>query len=189
MKIRGAHQQMAFHWYYGHFGLEEPFPLEKGYERGFIHARSDPYRLSRSAVYHLTHEIFVPYGYGDNLDAEFFNEEDLKYLRWTLDRLTVHYIMQNDPDLTAELLLCIRYLKMTDLLVYREGLLYLLDSQNVDGSWGDYDRLRVKYNGYVEQGFYLHTTAVGLDALIIAFVFPEGDFLPVTGVLQEESEE
>jgi hypothetical protein len=168
MPERGSHQLMAFDWYYKHFGLPEPYPLAAGFERGIIHGQPDPYKLNEQETYALTHEIFVPYRYGDDLDADFFNAEQKQYLRHALDRLTVHYIMRNDPDIVSELLSCMRYLRFTDLPVYREGLSYLLDRQNPDGSWGRYEDLRPRLGDYVEQELYLHTTSVAIAALTAA---------------------
>lgn len=174
MPTRGPNQQMAFHWYYKHFGLKEPFDLAKGFERGVIASRLDPYKFrANTQVYHLTHEVFVPYEFGEKLDADFFTTEDLAYLRHALDRLTVSYIMQRNPDLTAELVSCIRYLRLTDLAVYREGLDYLLDSQRPEGKWGNYEKYRKRHGNLVDQGWYLHTTAVVVDALTIAFHYRE----------------
>jgi hypothetical protein len=66
--------------------------------------------------------------------------------------------------------------------VYREALTYLLDAQQADGKWGDYERFRKRYGHFVEAGWYLHTTSVALDALTAAFRFrdeaggaPDGD--------------
>lgn len=174
MKRRGAHQRMAFHWYYQHFGLMEPFPLDQGYQQGVIASRRDPYEFADPMqVYALTHEIFVPYRFGEKLDADFFDEEEKSYLRHALDRLTVHYLMRNDPDLVSELVSCIRFLKLTDLPVYREALAYLLAAQLPDGKWGSYEHVRPRLGDYVEQGFYLHTTAVAIDALSVAFHYRE----------------
>ena len=174
MNMRGSHQRMVFHWYYKHFGLEEPFDLSAGFMAGVITSRLNPYKFkTNTQVYDLTHEIFVPYEFGEKLDADFFTMEDLAYLRHALDRLTVRYIMKRDPDITAELVSCIRYLRMTDLPVYREGLEYLLSSQHAEGKWGDYERYRKRYGDLVDQGYYLHTTTVVVDALTIAFHYRE----------------
>jgi hypothetical protein len=169
MPQRGSHQVMAFDWYYQHFGLAEPFPLAIGFEHGIIHAQPDPYKLGEQEAYTLTHEIFVPYHFGDDLDADFFNPAQKQYLRRALDRLTVHYIMRNDPDIVSELLSCMRYLHFTDLPVYREGLSYILDNQNPDGSWGRYENLRPRLGDYVDQELYLHTTSVAIGALTVAY--------------------
>jgi len=76
MEIRGPNQRMAFHKYYKHFGLEEPFPLANGFLAGEISGRTDPYSLDRKGAYRLTHEIFVPYDFGAELDADFFSIQD-----------------------------------------------------------------------------------------------------------------
>lgn len=176
MEKRGSHQRMAFHWYYEHFGLEEPFDLAAGFEIGVIASRLEPYDYKKDLqVYHLTHEIFIPYEFGDKLESDYFSNEDKIYLRRVLDRLTVHYIMKNDPDITAELVSCIRYLRMTDSPVHREALDYLLETQQPDGKWGDYERYRERYGNFVDQGWYLHTTGVVINALSIAFHFKERD--------------
>ena len=52
---------MAFHLYYTHFGLPEPFDLAAGFKTGIIAARKNPYRLSWLEVYGLAHEVFIPY--------------------------------------------------------------------------------------------------------------------------------
>ena len=174
MKMRGSHQKMAFHMYYKHFGLKEPFDLKKGYSHGIIRSGKKYYEYrTKLDAYDLTHEIFIPYEYGDKLDAEYFSKKEKEYIKHVLKRLTVFYIMKNDPDLTAELVSCIRYLKMTELPVYREAIEYLLNSQKNDGKWGNYEKYRKKYGKYVNQAFYLHTTAVVIDALTVSFHYPE----------------
>ncbi len=170
MPTRGTDQRMAFHLYYRHFGLDEPFPLESAFQAGIIVSRRPASGFAnRMDVYSLTHEVFVPYQFGDKLDAEFFSAEDKAYLRGVLAALTAAYIESNDPDVAAELSSCLSYLRFTDLPVYRRVLDYLLDCQRADGAWGDYERYRPFYGDYVNQGFYLHTTLVALDALTAAF--------------------
>lgn len=176
MSVRGPHQRLVFHWYYDHFGLEEPFDLSKAIERGVIASRLSPYKYRNiMKVYELTHEIFVPYQYGEKLDADPFDSGELAYLRRTLDVLTSYYIKRRNSDITAELVSCVRYVKMTDLPVYREGLSYLLSAQNSNGTWGDYERSRKRYGDLVDQALYLHTTAVAIDALTNAFYFRDLD--------------
>ncbi len=173
MVIRGIDQRMAFHLYYLHFGLAEPFPLASAFEAGIIAARRAPAEINdRKSVYSLTHEIFVPYQFGDKLDAKFFSDDDKTYLRPVLSVLTRKYIKLNDPDLVSELSSCLSYLQFTDLPVYQAALSYLLDCQQADGKWGDYEAYRPFYGEYVNQGYYLHTTLVALDALTTAFHKP-----------------
>ncbi len=170
MGRRGPHQRMAFHWYYQHFGLKEPFDLSQGYRAGVIARRVDPYELrERLKSYDLTHEVFVPYRFGEDLAAQPFGAEEREYLRRALERLTVHWIMMDNADLVAELCSCLRYLRQTDGPVFREALAYLLAAQRPEGTWGEYERYRARFGDFVDQGFYLHTTAVALDALTVAF--------------------
>ncbi len=170
MVTRGTDQRMAFALYYRHFGLKEPFPLAGAFTAGLIASRRDPAAFANPMeVYSLTHEIFVPYQFGDKLDADFFSAGDKQYLRPTLDVLTRKFIKLGDPDVVAELSSCLSYLRFTDLPVYREALTYLLNVQQADGKWGNYEAYRPFYGDYVNQGFYLHTTLVAVDALSTAF--------------------
>jgi hypothetical protein len=173
MPSRGVDQRMAFHWYYRHFGLAEPFPLESAFQTGLIASRKpvEWYKENPMEVYNLTHEVFAPYEFGEKLDVDFFSAGDKAYLREIIPILTQWRMERRDADLAAELILCAAYLNFTDLPAYREGLQYLLESQNPNGSWGDYERHRPAMGNYVEQGLYLHTTMVVADALIMAFEF------------------
>lgn len=175
MKYRGADQRMAFHLYYQHFGLEEPFPLSVAFQAGVISSRYplDWYKQNTREIYNLTHEIFVPYEFGEKLDAVFFSGPDKTYLRSLLADLTAYGIGLDDADITAELTSCLRYLHFTDIPVYQAALQYLLTSQRPDGKWGNYERHRSYYGDYVNQAFYLHTTLVVVDALTTAFYFRE----------------
>lgn len=170
MVIRGTDQRMAFHLYYQHFGLAEPFSLKSAFKAGVIAARKKPADFQHKMdVYSLTHEIFVPYQFGNKLDARFFSNEDKTYLRHALDILTQHYIKLNNPDVVGELSSCLSYLQLTDLPVYRQALSYLLNRQQADGKWGNYESYRLFYGRYADQGFYLHTTLVVVNALTMAF--------------------
>lgn len=175
MKVRGSDQRMAFHLYYKHFGLEEPFSLQAAYQTGVISSRHAPdwFKQNKMEMYNLTHEIFVPYEFGEKLDADFFSEPEKAYLRPLLADLTACGISLDDADIAAELTSCLRYLHFTDLPVYQESLQYLLKSQLPEGKWGNYEQRRAYYGDYVNQAFYLHTTLVVVDALTTAFHYRE----------------
>ena len=175
MPNRGVNQRMAFHTYYSHFKLEEPFPLAGAFETGVISARRDAawFKRNKMEIYSLTHEIFAPYEFGEKLDADFFSDSDKACLRPLLEELTAHSISQNDPDIAAELVSCLRYLHFTDQPIYRRGIEFLLESQGQDGKWGNYEQHRHYYGDYVNQAFYLHTTLVALSALNTSFFFRE----------------
>lgn len=177
MTQRGTDQRMAFHTYYMYFNLPEPFPLAAAFQSGLIVARASPEQIGRSAIYQFTHEIFVPYEFGEKLDAQFFSADDLAYLRQVLPILTHDAIDRKDPDVTGELTSCMRYLNFTSLPAYRDALEYLFENHRSDGTWGDYDRLRINLGSYVDQVLTLHTVLVVLDALHSAFadVVPESN--------------
>jgi radical SAM superfamily enzyme YgiQ (UPF0313 family) len=169
MSSRGINQQMAFRWYYNYFGLQEPFALQDAFQKGIIASRWEPEAMNDTDVYGLTHEIFAVFGYGDNPEAKFFSQEDEAYLRRVLKDLASRYIEGHDEDLTAELLSCMCWLKMKDEPIFKEAVDYLLSSQNPDGSFGNYEVLRVIYEERVKEEVYLHTTEVVLKALDSAF--------------------
>lgn len=169
MKDRGPHQRRAFHGYYQHFGLAEPFPLAGALAQGLIAGRADPDKLARLDVYAVTHEVYAAYDFGDRLDADPFSEADRAYLKGALPRLMKAWLDKRDPDLVAEIVTTMRYLGFTSDPAYEAGLGYLLGSQNEDGSWGDYPRARARMGDWAKPGFYLHTTMVVIEALTLAF--------------------
>jgi hypothetical protein len=173
MESRGATARMLFHIYYDHFGLEEPFPLAASYASGTIRSRPDPVTLKRMSTYRLTHEIFMPFRYGEVRDANFFDRGDLDYLAFALPVLLRRSIAGEDPDLAAELVLCMEYLDLVRDPAYREGIDYLLAVQNENGSWGDYPDAERDFGSLADYHVYLHTTKVALSALVNAFRCPE----------------
>lgn len=172
MSRRGAHQRSVFHWYYQEFALQEPFPLGSALEGGVIAQRRDPAGMSMDDVYMLTHEIYVPYEFGDRLDVDPFTEGDKAYVHAALRLLIQRYMSRNNPDLVAELLECQHLLRMQAEPSYHEATDFLLRSQNPDGSWGSYPRERQRLGDFVRQGYQLHTTLVAIDALTEVFDRP-----------------
>ena len=173
MSSRGGTARMLFHIYYEHFGFEEPFPLAASYETGMISSRPDPRTMKRMAAYRLTHEIFMAFRYGEVRESDFFDDDDLDYLAGALPVLLRASISAEDPDLAGELLLCVEYLDLVQDPAYREGITYLLDCQNDDGSWGDYPDAEREYGPLADYHVYLHTTKVALSGLVNAFRCPE----------------
>ena len=170
MQLRGSHQQMVFDWYYEYFGLEKPYDMSRGFEDGVIASRYEPWQYdNRLNVYHLTHEIYVPYRFGDRLETDFFDADDRKYLERVVPWVLIHSLVEDDPDLVGELVSCMVFLDMTEHRAFRTAIDYLFQAQNDDGSWGEYSRYREHYGEYVDEGYYLHTTMVALGALTAAF--------------------
>ncbi|APR80080.1 Hypothetical protein A7982_05427 [Minicystis rosea] len=182
MKDRGPHQRRAFHAYYQHFGLSEPFPLAGALDKGLIAARTDAAGLSRMDAYTFTHEIYAAYDFGERLDAEPFTEADHAYLDRALPQLLGTWLSKKDPDLVAEIMSCMRYVRGTSDPSYAAALGYLLEAQNADGSWGSYDAARARLGDLVKQALYLHTTMVVVEALTLGFeeMFRKGEG-PVCG--------
>lgn len=166
---RGPHQRGAFRTYYAHFGLKEPFPLEGALTAGFLARRADPAAMDRSAAYAVTHEIFVPFDFGEDLDARPYDADELRWIRHVLAVLTDTWVDRGDPDLVAELVSCLRFVRATDLPQYRRGIEMLFATQAGDGHWGDYERYRSRDGDHVAVKYELHTTAVAIDALTVAF--------------------
>ena len=78
-------------------------------------------------------------------------------------------LAQDGADLVAELVTGMRMLRFFDLPMYRQGVTYLLTTQNKDGSWGTYHAQGKKWGTEVQNLFRLHTTGVALHALTTAF--------------------
>ncbi|MFH0899200.1 MAG: hypothetical protein V2A73_01085 [Pseudomonadota bacterium] len=172
MERRGPHQRRVFHWYYAHFGLAEPFPLDGALEAGVIAQRLDPAKMTNNDVYSLTHEVYAVYEYGDQRDVDPFDTASKAYLRTTIGSLIHRYKAKSDPDLAGELVECLHYLRMQDSPAYLDGVHFLLSSQNQDGSWGSYAHHTERLGKYVNHGFRLHTTLVAIGALTAIFERP-----------------
>lgn len=168
---RGPWQRAMFREYYDKLGLELP-PVLTGtppMEEGVISRRAPVAEIDDRAAYDLTHEVFVAFHYGLERKQTKFGPADLEYARWVFPALVARYVERRNPDLVGELVSCMTYLGWRSDPACRRGIEYLLASQNLDGSWGSYERHRPTYGKYLEQHVYLHTTMVVLDALIHVF--------------------
>jgi hypothetical protein len=172
MGKRGPHQRRIFHAYYQQFGLTEPFDLANALEGGVISKRPDPKVMTNDDVYALTHEVYALYEYGDRLDIDPLDGVAKEYLQSAFETLMPRYIYKQDPDLTGELVECMHYLRLQDERTYLDGVKFILDAQNQDGSWGKYEQQRQYLGDYVRQGFQLHTTLVVIGALTAVFDRP-----------------
>jgi len=172
MKTRGPHQRRVFHWYYKHFGLAEPFPLEGSLRDGVIARRLEPTKMKDGDAYALTHEVYALYEYGERRDIDPFDEADKAYLRPAIEALMRRYQVAGDPDIAGELLECLHYLRMQDSPAYLEGVAYLLATQRPEGSWDRRAREAKPPWEYADQAFRLHTTLVAISALTAVFERP-----------------
>lgn len=172
MSERGGHQRRAFHNYYVHFGLKEPFPLEPSLALGIVARRPPPAGLTRDQVYELTHDVYAAFDYGEDLAHDPFDAESKAYLRAAIPALIARHVAAKDPDVTGELVECLGYLGMEDEPAYLDGLTFVLSSQNVDGSFGRYEKARAQLGDLVRPALELHTTLVAIGALTSAFDAP-----------------
>lgn len=175
MASRGPIQRGAFHIYYTHFDLAEPFPLDNTLSEGVIANRLPLDAYSTRDAYSLTHEVLNEYDFGDLSSVQPFSEADVAYIGETAPALLRNAMDDDNVDLAAELVAALRLVGLERLPDYRDGLAYLLASQNPDGSFGDYEYLRPEYGSYVDQGWYLHTTVGALLALVGFGALPSGD--------------
>ena len=177
-KKRGPWQRAMFAEYYDRFGLQKPPILLSvtGMKKGVIARRlpvdrndppkTGPVQWPTQDRYDLTHEVFVAFDYGLERTQTRFDAGDLAYTRKVLPVLARRCIREKNPDLLAELLSCMTYLGWHSEPAYRDGVDFLLDVQNADGTWGDYESFRQEYGKYIDQHGYLHTTMVAMRALL-----------------------
>jgi hypothetical protein len=83
-----------------------------------------------------------------------------------LPPLIERYVAAKNADLVGELLSSMTYLGWHGDPAYARAVLYLLDAQNPNGTWGEYEAYRPQFGKYLEHHVYLHTTMVVLAALM-----------------------
>jgi hypothetical protein len=171
MPARGGYQRGVFALYYDHFVMPRPAVLSAGAsDRGVVSQRLPALSYDERTMYELTHWVFLAFEYGARTDQDLFDAGDLAYLRATVPELVYDAMRIPDPDIVAELRSCMTYLGMHDDPMARKALDFLLDRQNEDGTWGDYEMLRIAHGRFVDQAYSLHTTQVALIALVEAYM-------------------
>jgi len=164
---RGPWQQAMFLEYYERFALKKPSGLRPVPLRdGVIARRLSAERYNDNETYDFTHEVFVAFDYGNQWTQSRFSDADLKYIRDTLPKLIGRYIAADDADLVGELTSCMAYFGWQGHSAHREAVDFLLNSQNSNGSWGNYEAYRSHFGKYLDQHLYLHTTMVVLQPLL-----------------------
>ena len=164
----------GFHW-------EEP-STEAVYGTSLLASHPDQYSITTLDAYAITHVLFFLTDFG-RAETRCLSDADRNYLRVALPRLTEYNIRRRDWDLSAELLVCLKAVGLTDLPIYRDAWFLLLASQNEDGSFTGPDRVglddRDSVNGadaemqadeQERKHFWknYHTTLVALLALLVA---------------------
>jgi hypothetical protein len=167
LESRGPWQKSMFARYYDLFGFEKPKEIVDTVDMlGPVQERLPVARYDVARAYELTHQIFVAFDYGANRSQTRFDAADLAYLEAILPVLTSASERKRNWDLTAELMTCMVYLRMTNRPEFESAMGALLAAQNVDGSWGDYERARPRYGEHTDAKYYLHTTAVVIEMLV-----------------------
>jgi hypothetical protein len=167
---RGAWQRAMFARYYDDFGLEKPPALSAHQlDSGVVAARLPVEQYDRFRAYQLTHEIFVAFHYGSAADQTTFTPQDLAYLAGVLPPLIDRNIELGDADLLSELVTSMALLGLRVHPATKRGVDYLLEHQNADGTWGDYEAERARMGDLVDQHLYLHTTVAAVQALLEAY--------------------
>ncbi|MCP3903800.1 MAG: hypothetical protein GY715_09215 [Planctomycetes bacterium] len=182
---RGERQRRGFADLYDRLGLEKTavllaLPDQMG---GLISRRLPADQISLIMGYDLAHAPFVAYDFGERRTQTLLTQEDIAYLKDVFPALIAECIQQNYPDLMAEVLSGMIYLGEGQHPAAQRALEWLLDHQNYNGTWGEYDLLRMKYGEYVDQQIYLHTVQVTLRALLDAFEgeWPDSPAWPAAG--------
>jgi len=181
---RGINQKMAFVLYYTELGYSIDYTLEELFEYTVIRSGKNKTELDWLEVYFITHEIFALY---DDNQMDILTSNDLAYIKDVVPYYVNDTITENDVDLLAELIMIMTYLGFEDEDYYETALEYLLESQNLDGSFGDYEYAREHYEDLgisVEIYLYLHTTEVSLRALNEAVDVFSDEWIDCWGVIE-----
>jgi hypothetical protein len=119
----------------------------------------------------ICHEIFAISEYGRK-KIDLLRKGKKDYLQDTLKSSIEQILSSGDLrylDLLAEMLISLKYLNCENLPEYRKGIHFIINHQNKNGSFGDYERFR---SYFAQKGvdidikWYLHTTEVCLWALL-----------------------
>jgi hypothetical protein len=148
--------------------------MERYFKEGIIPQRISPKAMDETDVYELTHEIFAIYDPEPDKKIDFFSDNDKIYVINSLKELTVRYLSTGNLDLVAELTTCMFFFKMQSDPVFKRAVSTLCNSQNRDGSFGDYEKWRPVYLDRVKELAYLHTTEAVLKTL--SYIFKDTEY-------------
>jgi len=165
LPTRGTNQKMAFVFYYHQLGYEINYKMAELFNNSVIRTREEIQNLSELDVYFFTHEIFFLH---DDAQLNLLTSDDYEYINATIIYQINKTLVENNVDLLAELLMVMNYLNYRDMKEYETVLNYLLNNQNKNGSFGNYEGAREYYQELgidIDIYLYLHTTEVTLRAL------------------------
>jgi len=170
----GVWPLVRFAQFYDRFDLDKPPALRAAnLEPGVIRTKYPLERYDLKKIYELTHEILVAFDWGRARTQNLFDGDDLIYARETMSALIAATRRAGEHDLVGSLVSDMGYFGWQDDPQCRAGLDFLLDSQNENGTWADYEKHRPTWGRYLDAHAYLHTTLVALRALTAAY---DGDW-------------
>ncbi|MCF6351189.1 MAG: hypothetical protein L3J23_09230 [Flavobacteriaceae bacterium] len=167
MKVRGEWQKAVFDKYYDYFKIKKPITLKYAHKlKGPISYERPLSFYNRSKAYILTHFVFAAYDYGNKTTQTRFTKSEMNYLTNILPQIITKFETQNNDDLVSELLTCLVLINKDETPAFNKSYNRLLNRQNKDGSFGNYEKYRKKIGSDVEFRQYLHTTLVSIEMFI-----------------------
>ena len=176
LKSRGKWQKEVFKFYYTYFGFKMPKILkDTKLNNGVIDAELAFDKYTKNKAYNFTHFVFAGFDYGNKTTQNRFSKKNIAYIKKILPEFTMYYReVKPNIDLLGEFVTCMVFMGFTDSDEFKKSYQYILDNQNTNGTWGNYEKRRKKIGSDVEFKAYQHTTLVVLEALI---EYHEGNFL------------
>ncbi len=167
MNVRGPWQRAVFDKYYDFFKIKKPIALNNAKKlKGSIGTKEKLVFYDRAKAYEITHFIFAAYDYGNKKTQSRFDNQDLNYLKEILPQIIKKFELKNNDDLVGELLTCQILIGDTTNKAFKMSYQRLMNKQNNDGSFGNYERGRNKHGKDLEFRYYLHTTLVCSETFI-----------------------
>ena len=165
LRTRGTWQRWAFNNYYDLLDYDKPRYLQNIQEfKGVIGDRLSMESYEIDQAYELVHLVFGAYNYGAKQQQTLLNADDFDYLKGILPPLALKYRSKNNRDLLAEICAAMSMAGVQNEELDK-SIAYLLNVQNNDGTWGNYEKYREREGDDIEIKAYLHTTMVVFDAL------------------------
>jgi len=163
---RGAWQLQVFATQYDYLGWPKLQALQQCIlYHGVIDDRVPVIEYTKQQEYEVAHLVFAEFDYGYDRQIDHLDENHLTYLAAVMPALINANIRQRDYDILGELVSSMVYLGWQDHPMVEKAIDFLLDGQNEDGHWGNYETFRLTYDRFVDQEKYLHTTLIVVHAL------------------------
>ncbi len=112
--------------------------------------------------YDITHEVFALSSFGDKNPKQYLLSPEIEFLKDVIIKGVSIYSEKKQVDILGELIICAKLLEYKDFEGYKEGIQFILDAQNEDGSFGVIERMA--YLG--RPNVHRHGVLVALWALL-----------------------